>query len=300
MIHVMSRRGEPPILKNHDVTMRADVDLELERQSVLPGEEIRGRVTVTGVTSFKSLTLSLQGEEVLGAGSLVRSYVYPVLDEVRTFGAPMGAGDFVQPFSFRIPDTAPPSYASPDLRCQYFLKARLQLGGRMGLGRLGGDTIKRLHLTVLPSDEGAVPVVSRELVLEDGGLRLVAFLEDTAIRSGESLRGSLQLHRSSDDTELPSRLTFRLAAIEESLSSSYSHRQVLWVQTHDVEPSPYMDFPVQGLFEFPLPEDAPFSGDWTSFRIHYGFRVGMNLRGGRQIRESLPIEVHRRYAEPLR
>lgn len=280
--------------------MRADVDLYVERQSVMPGEEIRGRVTVSGISTYKSLSLSLQGEEVLGAGSLVRSFVYPVLDEVRNFGAPIQASDFVQPFAFRIPETAPPSYASRDLRCQYFLKARLQMGGRMGLGRLGGDTIKRLHLTVLPSDADAAAGRSRELVLDEGGVRLVAVLDDVSVRTGESLRGHLQLHRDGEDTELPTRLTFRLAAIEESLAPSYTHREVLWVQTHDVEPNPDMEFPIEGLFEFPVPEDAPFSGDWTSFRIHYGFRVGMNLRGGRQIRESLPIEVHRHYTEALR
>lgn len=271
--------------------MKPELELEVERQSVHAGEEVRGRVTLRGVSSYRDLTVTLQGEEVLDAGNLVRSYVYPVMAESRRLagdGETPAEGEFA--FAFPLPREIHPSYASSRIRCRYLLKARLKAGGLMPR-----EVIQRLHLTVLPPFLEEQPATPHDLVIEEGGLRLEAHLERTTLASGESLRGSLLLDRETDEVPLPTRLTFRLAAIEESTEPGFRHRQALWVQSHEVEPTPRTEFPLWGTFEFPVDRDAPFTGEWNTFRLHYGFRVGMNLPGGRQVRRSLPIRVYRRY-----
>lgn len=274
--------------------MKTDIDIELSRQALHPGEKVSGRLTIQGASHFKKLSVSLQGEEVLGANSIVRSFILPVVEESLTLAENGTAEEPTSfPFEFEMPEYAPPSYASENLRCQYSLKAHLRRGG------FHRDLIRRYHLTVLPPEVREAYSAPREFIIEEGPVRLTARLDRTSLPSGESLVGSLLLDRLEEGVELPSRITFRLAAIEESTEAGYHHRQVLWLETHDVEPDENAEYPLAGFFEFPIREDAPFSGSWNTFRVHYGFRVGMYLANGEHVRESLPVRVYRIYHPEL-
>ena len=261
-----------------------EIELELDRQTLRPGEVLSGTVLSHGGPS-EHLTLSLQGEEILSADSIAYNYVLPIVEqkiEVR----PDSQGT---PFSFTLPDHAPPTYASSDLKCQYFLKLR-----RPG-GLLGRETIQKFHLSVLgpPAPEEAAP---RCVSLKDPNVTVEVQLDRTNLYTGDSLTGELYIDRTNASAQLPKLLSFRLAAIEESVERGYNHRKVVWLATHDVVPDPAdLELPLRGVFEFPIPEDAPFCGEWATFRVHYGFRISVDFADGNNVRESAPVQVYRRY-----
>ncbi|MBI3926752.1 MAG: hypothetical protein HY319_14525 [Armatimonadetes bacterium] len=272
--------------------MRPNIELDIDRQTLRPGDELSGVLSVSGVGQHRGFSLSLQGEEVLGADNIVRSYVLPVLDEklVALEGGDPAIAE-PHPFFFLLPADTPPSYSSQEFRCQYCLKARVRSGWR--------DTIQRYHLTILPpqtAEEAQPEDGAHELVLEEEQLKLTARLERTSIPTGGRMAGTLVLSRTGESAPPPGRLTFRFAAIEEATEPGYYYRKVLWLGTHEVQPEPEAEFPIGGYFEFALPDDAPFSGEWNTFKVHYGFRVGMILPSGRHVRQSLPIRVYRVYS----
>lgn len=264
------------------------LELTVDKQTLRPGEALEGTVEVRDYPKGVKVTVSLQGEEIVGANHLFRSYVLPILEEVQTFET---SGEKLQsfPFKFELPEKLAPSYASWDLRCQYFLKARAR-------PRIL-EEISRLHLTVLPPNDPYPEATSVELVVENAGIKLMALMETPHIYTGDLVYGELALSQEQPEARLPDRISFRLAAIEESKVSDY--RKVLWVQAHDIEPTAAAAVPIQGFFEFPVDATAPFSGEWNLFRVHYGFRVGLTpAGGGREERKSLPIHVYRAY-EPI-
>ncbi len=269
--------------------MPGDVEVDLERQVLKPGGKLVGKVLLKGFPHFEWAKACLQGEEVLGANNVGHSAVLPIVEEVKVLAESRSIDQETFPFEFVLPEDAPPSYASREIRCHYFLKVHVRRGG------WSRDVIRRFHLTVLPPEASPSRGAPREIVLEEGKVRLVARLDQVGLITGESLSGSLLLDQVEEGAPLPARLTFRFAAIEESTFRGFSHREVLWLTTHDVEPADASQLPISGFFDFPLREDAPFSGTWNTFRLHYGFRVGMYLPGGRNIRESLPIRVYRHY-----
>lgn len=261
-----------------------EIELELDRQTLRPGEVLSGRVFGPGRPG-EQLTLSLQGEEVLSADNIAFSYVLPMVDE-RFEVRPNPEGC---PFSFTLPGHSPPSYASQELRCQYFLKLR-----RLG-GLLGRETIRRFHMSVLPPEPPTEPEPLL-VTLSQPPVSVEVQLDRTNLCTGESLTGELVISRTDDTAPLPRMLSFRFAAIEEAVEPGYTHRKVVWLETHDVVPDPELVFPVRGMFEFPIPEEAPFSGEWATFRVHYGFRIGVKLADGTDVRESAVVNVFRRYA----
>lgn len=270
--------------------MSDTVELELERQVLRAGEKIEGVLLVNGIARYEWIKVELHGEEVLGANSTAYSVVYPVVEQVLRV-AEKGEATSPQrfPIEFELPEDCPPSYASRELRCHYFLKIQVRRGG------WHRDVVKRIPLTLLPAEALMASTTPRELLVQEGPLTLTVRLDFAGLMTGESLTGSLVLDQTEEGAALPSKLTFRFAAIEESTSRAFSHREVLWLVTHDVEPEDDATLPLTGVFEFPVAEDAPFSGTWNGFRLHYGFRVGMFLANGKDARESLPIRVYRRY-----
>lgn len=261
------------------------LELSVDKQTLSPGEDLFGTVELSDYPKGVKVTVSLQGEEIVGANHLFRSYVLPILEETHTF---QSSGEKVQleHFKFQLPGKLAPSYASWDLRCQYFLKARARPRVL--------EEINRLHLTVLPPDDPWIEQNAVELTVDNQGIKLVALVETPHITTGDVVHGELLLSQEKPEAALPERISFRLAAIEESKVSDY--RKVLWVQAHDIEPTSAAELPINGFFEFPVDPTAPFSGEWNLFRVHYGFRVGLiPAGGGREERRSLPIQVFRHY-----
>ncbi|MCE7869292.1 hypothetical protein DYH09_02830 [bacterium CPR1] len=265
------------------------LELNVERQTLHPGDVVEGEVELTDYPKGIKVIVSLQGEEIVGANHLFRSYVLPLVEQMHSFTS-TGEHSQRESFRFQLPERTPPSYASWDLRCQYFLKGRAR-------PRIL-EEISRLHLTVLPPEDPFPESAGAELAVENGGIKLTGLLHASHLYTADSLRGELVLERGEGvESPLPERISFRFAAIEESKVSDY--RKVLWVQSHDIEPAPQAELPLNGYFEFPIEETAPFSGEWSLFRVHYGFRVGLTPPGGgREERVSLPIQVYRAY-EPL-
>ncbi len=278
-----------------------DLELDLERQVLQPGDEVVGQARLRD-PSIEKLELVLQGEEVLGANDVARTLITPVVEErlelVREPQHRVDSADqseeeraagpmWVIPFRFTLPSDAPPSYASRDIRCRYSLKATVRRGF------LRRPTIRKMHLTVLPRAEEGLQALPVELEVDHPSLRLVARLNSTLVLTGESLEGSLLLERKVDGAPLPKGLSFRLAAIERSLDKFFPHRHVLTLDTHDIDIDQELQLPLVGHFEFPLHEAAEPSGEWNSFVVEYGFRVVMYDHDGKDYRRSFQIDVFR-------
>ena len=267
-----------------------ELEIDLICATLRPGESLAGVVRIDG-PGDPLVHLTLQGEEVLGASNLSFQFVLPFFEMASTVDCSEGPADF----HFLLPEGLPPSYFSQDLRCLYTLKARRK-GAAPGLlptllPSMKRDAIHRLHIPVLPAPS---PVNQEQhwFVLPAGAVELEVRLDSCQVEPGQSLTGELVIRKVSDGP-LPRCLTFRFAAIEESTKKGYHHRKVTSLQTHDITPEPDLEYPMKGFFDFPVPLDSPASGDWNTFRVHYGFRVGLTLTDGQQLRQSLPIEVCR-------
>ena len=258
-------------------------EIELDRQVVQAGDELLGWITLTD-EDVESVELAFQGEETLGANDY-STYVLPVADEKMTLNAKGGLQR--KEFRFTVPDDAPPTYASRNLRCEYLVKATI----RRGFWRR--NVYRKLYVTVLPSLAEGLTAMPEELEVEHDDLRLIARLDQNVVLTGESLTGSLFFEKKRDEAKLPTRLSFRLAAIEESTEASFEHRQVLTLETHDIEVDPELKLPFTGFFEFPIHHSAEPSGTWNLFKVHYGFRVTFYDQEGQDHRESTMIRVVR-------
>ncbi len=260
-------------------------DIDLDRQVLQPGDELLGWLTMDD-PQVESVEIVFQGEETLGANDVLRRYILPVVDEKQSI--PSRGGLHHHEFRFVVPVEAPPSYASQDMRCEYFVKAIAKRGFWKR------PMIARMHITIMPAsqleDWRALPA---ELEVEHPDLRLIARLDHTIVLTGESVTGTIHLDRKNDDARLPTKLSFRLAAIEESTDKYFPHREVLSLDTHDVDVDQEMTLPFVGDFEFPIGSRAEPSGTWNTFKVHYGFRVVLIDHTGKDYRSSTFVRVLR-------
>ena len=270
-------------------------EIELDRQVVQAGDELLGWITVQG-EDIESVEVAFQGEEILGANDITHSLVLPVADEKVELH---GKGELSRTeFRLKVPDDAPPSYASRDIRCQYSVKASIKRGfWRRNLYR-------KLHVTVLPTLSEGLSAMPEELEVEHDHLRLIARLDQNVVLTGEAVTGTLLFEKKAEDAKLPSKLSFRFASIEESTAKGHTHRHVLNLDSKDIEVDQDLELPFTGFFEFPIHEAAEPSGTWNLFKVHYGFRVAFYDREGKDHRCSTMVRVVRDLApwiekEPL-
>ena len=259
-------------------------EIELDRQVVQPGDELLGWVTLVD-DDFESVVVSFQGEEILGANDIGHALVLPVADQSVVLKSDGGLRR--AEFRLIVPDDAPPSYASRNLRCQYAVKAMI----KRGFWRK--DIYRKLQVTVMPALTEGLQAMPEELEVEHGALRLIARLDQNVVLTGDMLSGSLFFEKKSDVAKLPKKLSFRFAAIEESTNEIFSHRQVLSLETHDIEVDPNLELPFTGFFEFPIPPSAEPSGTWNLFKVHYGFRVTFYDQDNKDHRDSTMVRVVR-------
>jgi hypothetical protein len=259
-------------------------EIELDRQVVQAGDELIGWITLDG-EEIEAVEVAFQGEEILGANDVRYSFVLPVADEKIELSA--AGGLHRKEFRFKVPDEAPPTYASQNLRCQYCLKATI----RRGFWRR--DTYRKLYVTVMPALPEGLTAMPEEVEVEHEDLRLIARLDQNVVLTGEALTGSLFFEKKSDAAKLPKKLSFRFASIEESTEKDYPHRQVLKLETHDIDVDPELELPFTGFFEFPIHHSAEPSGTWNMFKVHYGFRVTFYDQEDKDHRESTMVRVVR-------
>lgn len=264
--------------------MQSGLEIELDRQVLQPGDELVGWVS-SSEADVESVEVVFFGEEILGANDIARRYILPVVDEKVVLKGDGGLSR--REFRFTVPDEAPPTFATRDIRCEYAVKAIAKRGFWKR------SMIQRLHVTILPSTQEDLQALPSELEVEHPDVRLLARLDSTVVVTGESLSGSLLLEKKSENAQLPRSLSFRLAAVVESTDKFYSHREVLSLEVKDVEVDPELQMPFVGMFDFPIAETAELSGTWNTFRVHYGFRVVMYDQEGKDYRRSAFIRVLR-------
>lgn len=260
-------------------------DIELDRQVVQVGDELIGWLTVED-QDVESVEIAFQGEETLGANDVFsQRVILPVADERLTIDA--RGGLVRKEFRIKVPDDASPTYASRNVRCQYGVKATIARGfWRRNISR-------KLDVTVMPSLTEGLTAMPEEVEVEHGDLRLIARLDQNVVLTGDSLSGSLYFEKKTEDAQLPTKLSFRLAAIEESSEKGYPHREILTLDTHEVIVDTELHLPFTGFFDFPIHEAAEPSGTWNLFKVHYGFRVTFYDQLGKDHRSSTMVRVVR-------
>jgi hypothetical protein len=285
--------------------VKTTLEIELTRQISRPGDEIAGTVHLAaeGKIRARELTVSLQGEETVGANSINRSIIIPLVNEQRSFPLEKNAGDgetpqgsdnpqeclsshdrFCSPFTFKLPENIPPSYASDIFKCLYFVKARLDIPW-------GRDMIEKMHITVVPYEPISQESRPVEISLERENLKIKVDLERDSLFAGDSLAGTFYLEHIAE--EAPRLVNFELRAEEHSLEESYSFSRVQWSLTKDV---PLKDFETgytMARFEFPTPADAPFSFKWNSFEVFWEFLVTITTFDDEEVKISRPILIKR-------
>lgn len=260
-------------------------EIELDRQVVQAGDELVGWISLED-EDVESVEIAFQGEEILGANDVFsQSMIMPVADEKLKIAAKGGLER--REFRIRVPEDASPTYASRNVRCQYSLKATIFRGfWRRNIYR-------KLQVTVLPALAEGLTAMPEEVEVDHPELRLIARLDQNVVLTGDSLSGSLYFEKKVEDAKLPKHLTFRFAAIEESTDKSYDHREILTLDTHDIDVDPDLELPFTGFFDFPLHEAAEPSGTWNLFKVHYGFRVTFYDQQDKDYRESTMVRVVR-------
>jgi hypothetical protein len=266
-----------------------NMELEVERQVVLPGEELVGLVRLDSHRS-EQVRLSLHGEEAYRI-FLGRDTVSNVFEQTTLVDCTGGEGHFRIP----LPPNLNPSYSSEALRCVYSLKVVPKKAGMFA--NIVPEHIPHMSLTVAPATV-EYETAHHTLLLESDTMKLEVMLDQVSLEAGESLTGTFLLTRG-DDGALPKNLVFSLALIEEC--EAKSHRKVLWRLESSVQPGMDMSYPLSGSFEFPIASDSPNTGTWATFRVHAGFRFRVEW-GDREQRESVPIQIFHRIVpiEPSR
>lgn len=258
-----------------------DVEVNLERQLLFPGESVTGTVEISGRGS-NSVKLTLHGEETF------RPYIgldtiHPILEETVTVKCTPGAKT---PFTLPLPENLSATYTSDSLRCTYYLKIRRE---HRILGSIPVPSLSRASLTIetLPPDEEEL---EHQLEFSEHGVKVEVGLNQRSLEPGESLNGSFSIEKD-ENAEPPGRLVFSLSLIEETLNKS--HRLVLGRVESQIDLGDVKEFPVVGSFELVLPEHTSPTGEWKSFKVHCGFRVKAEWDGPekKDARASFPITV---------
>jgi hypothetical protein len=265
--------------------LKTTLEIELTRQISRPGDEITGHLHLIADSRLhaRELTVSLQGEETVGANSINRSIIIPLVNEQRSFlsdkNAPgsqvpraaeaaeescQGQEKMCFPITFKLPDASPPSYASEIFKCLYFIKARLDIPWAR-------DIIEKMHITVVPYETIGHQGKPAELFIERENLKVKVHIENDSLLAGDSLTGTFYMEHVPQ--EAPRSVNFELRALERSLEESYPFSRVLRSFTREI---PLIDIDTgytMAHFEFPLPADAPFSYRWNSFELLWEFSV---------------------------
>jgi hypothetical protein len=274
--------------------MSASLDIELTRQVFRPGDKVEGTAMVNPgrQVNLKELTLSLQGEEVVGAASLARTKILPLINEVHTIplshmeeGVSRGDGNtFHYPLTFTLPANAPPSYASDAFKCSYYIKGRIDIPWAF-------DVIEKLHITIVPYEPGAEEKAAEEFSFEEEGLRGRIELEKDTLLAGDTLTGVLHLDYTLDET--PMAVELQVHAQERSLLPGYPLTRTIWRSTRDLEIKDVDTGYTMVRFEFPIPADAPFSHRWNIFEVAWELLVTIGSPDKKERREVKPLTIRR-------
>lgn len=280
--------------------MKTSLDIDLTRQIFRPGEEIHGKVYLhtDRKPKIRELIVSLQGEEMLGANSIARSIIRPIINEKVVFlknrdgmekfegNGATGMETASFPITFKIPEDASPSYASDTLQCSYFIKGRLDLADAF-------DVIEKMRITIVPYTQDDAPPHPVNILLEEENLKINVELEKDVLLAGETLSGSLQMEHIPQ--KAPTQVNFELRAQERSTEEKFQFKRTLWNLTKEV---PLKDLDIDtgytlAKFEFPIPLDVPFSHKWRSFEVRWSFRVSVSTYDGRELKIEKPLQLKR-------
>jgi hypothetical protein len=277
--------------------MSVSLDLELDRQVFRPGDLINGTVIVTPGKQMhlKEVIVSLQGEEIADASSLTRTKILPFLNEVAMLPLPsreaespgkslLPGGTWQFPLHFTLPEKAPPTYASDTFKCAYYIKGRLDIPWAF-------DVIEKLHITIVPYEPVPAEPVPSEFTFEQEGFSARIEWEKNTLLAGETLKGSLHLNYSLEET--PMAVTLEVRAQEHSLLPGVPLVRTIWNSTRELEIKDVESGYTMVHFEFPIPADAPFSHRWSIFEVAWEFLVTIAQQDKKVRREGRPLVIRR-------
>lgn len=281
--------------------MKTSLDIELERQIFRPGEEIAGtiRLTTDKKVAYREMSISFQGEEILGAHSFLRTKILPFVNEKKVVLPVPGKEEPHRahheqgayetesvsfPISFKVPSDAPPSYSSDAFRCIYCIKGRLTLPWAF-------DVIEKIHITVVPYMEGQKEDEPPVLSHEEDNLKIRIELDKGSMLAGDTMTGTFYMEHIPE--EAPRLVSFQLKAQEHSMEEDFPLLRTIWSIQREVPLTDVDSGYTMAKFEFPVSEDAPFSYRWHGFEVIWSFCAIIQTFDGRELELDKGFTVQR-------
>jgi len=281
--------------------VKTSLDIELDRQIFRPGEEINGtiRLNTDRKLVYREMSVSFQGEEILGTHSFLRTKILPFINEKATFLPGHDKNEPHQshhdqssfetesvsfPISFRIPRDAPPSFSSDAFMCIYCIKGRIALPWAF-------DLIEKIHITVVPYMNGQIEDELPVLSHEEDNMKIRIELDKGSMLAGDTMTGTFFMEHISE--EAPRLVSFQLKAQEHSLEEDFPLLRTMWSIQKEVPLTDVDTGYTMAKFEFPVPEDAPFSYKWHGFEVVWSFCATIHTFDGRELELNKAFEVKR-------
>lgn len=273
--------------------MKPLLDIELDRQLYLPGEEINGRVILKfpGPKRIENLFLTLHGEEITGANNIIMSIVNPILkEELFLYSEKKEERPLVNtgtyPFRFNLPEDIPPSFASGNFSCLYYLSCKINWAPVKNM------IIKRA-LTVVPAPISLPKPLEIEFGTLEEDIKLDIYLEKEFAFTGQLLRGNYNLEFNPKNP--PKKLTIKLTAEAFSYGENISFKETIW-ETQKILPLVIKKEPhIRENFGINLPAYVPFTGIWNTFRVDWKIHAAAEFKNGKKIKSESHFDVYKFY-----
>ncbi|MFH1453442.1 MAG: hypothetical protein ABIH00_05635 [Armatimonadota bacterium] len=268
--------------------------IELDRQLYLPGEEITGKVVLDspGFIKIDNIRISFKGTEVLGTKNFWYMFSVPIVDEERALYATnkekedvaVKSGEY--PFGFTVPSNSPPSFKSADFGCEYILNARLDLG-------LGKHISAKNHITVVPNAAMYPKNYEVEFGVSNNDILFRCFLEKEYFFTGDNLRGNYHIEYPADN---PLRsIEFKIEAEGVSLDKDFPFTEKIWESMKAIDIKPGVTQSSGDNFFFAIPDTAPPSGLWNTFRVYWTVSAKVTLSRGESYTAKAYFDVFKFY-----
>ncbi|MBI2251540.1 MAG: hypothetical protein HYU63_02075 [Armatimonadetes bacterium] len=272
--------------------MTVGLEIDLPRQIYLPGEELTGKVILKSDIPAKNLFLTLHGEEVIGAKNIAFSLIIPLLKIEQSLYASKEETEIIPqgeyPFSFLIPPSILPSFASSDFKCQYYLTCRLEVSTKPHI-------LGKVNITIIPYNL-ELPDQQKEIEfgIKEEDFEFRAYLEKSYFFVNETMKGNFVFNSSSLKLK---KIVFNLRALATSIYKYFPYQELVWSEKKEVILKERKQEEIKGIFGFNLPKIAPFTHFWNTFQLNWVLEVSLELTNGKEYFTQVQVDVYKIYKE---
>lgn len=259
--------------------MKNLLSIELDKQIYLPGEDVAGKVILNFEKHMKvsNIYVHLDAMETAGAKNFWYLFTVPTLEDKRVLYATKEEKEDIRikegeySFSFTLPAQSPPSFKSADFACEYVITVKVDLG-------LGKILSTRSHITVSPNILRLPKNAEIEFGISNDTVLFRCFLEKEYFAIGEPVKGNYYLEYPTDNKL--KEILFELEAVGECLDKNFPFQEKIWSGAKKAGIKPHAAQSLSDNFFFDVPNIAPPSGLWNTFRVSWVINAKVHLDDG--------------------